>query len=120
MAETISVRQNSRPIIKRILRDFRNQGGPTAALDITGFAIRFIVKPNVDVPDAQAFFDLAATLSDPTAGEYTLTLLEAHTALAPNSYPGEIRWWSGGVTTVPPTDAIQVNYVVQRAIDQVI
>lgn len=120
MAETIPVRQNSRPILKRILRDLRNQNDPTKALDITGYAIKFIVKPNVDVADSRAFFDLSATLSTPLIGEYTLTLLEAHTALAPGIYPGEIRWWSGGVTTQPPDDAIAINYTVERAIDQVV
>ena len=120
MAETIAVRQNSRPTLKRVLRDFRNQDDPGAPVDITGYVIKFIVKPDVDVPDAQAFFDLPGVITTAVQGKFTLTLLEAHTALAPGNYPGEIRWWAGGITTVPPTDAIAIDYIVERAIDQVV
>ena len=40
----ISVRQNTRPIITRVLRDFRNESNPVAVVNITGYALKLSVK----------------------------------------------------------------------------
>ena len=76
--ETIIVRENSSPLITKILKDFRNAVDPEKARDITGFEIRFIAKPTLDVSDAQAFFDEVATLSTPLEGEYQFQLSPKH------------------------------------------
>ena len=120
MAEQITVRRNTRPTLVRTLLDIRNQAAPGTVVDITGYAIKFIAKPDLDVVDSRAFFDLSATLSDPTNGEYKLDLVEEHTALAPGTYPAEIRWWVNGVTTEPPDDSIKVDFVVESEVNLVV
>lgn len=117
---TIKVRENSSPTFKSVLRDFRNQEDPAKAVDVTGYEIRLTVKPLLDSPDSEAFFDLVATLPDPTNGVFQFDLSPAHTALRPDTYVGEIRWWKTGtpVAGEPPTDAIEVIYTVFPAVDR--
>ena len=118
MTDTITVRQNSRPTITRVLRDFRNEDDPTARVNIAAYAFQFIVKKNVGDPDSRALFDLAATiLGGGTDGRYQFALTMAHTGFAPGRYVGEIRWWTDGDMTKPPSDAVSVDYAVEAAID---
>lgn len=118
MTDTITVRQNSRPTITRVLRDFRNENAPTARVNIAAYAFKFIVKKNIGDPDSRALFDLAGTiLGGGTDGRYQFVLTLSHTGLAPNRYPGEIRWWNDGDMTKPPTDAVSVDYAVEAAVD---
>lgn len=117
MSDTITVRYNSSPVITRILRDSRNEVDSDAAVNISGYTIKLIVKQSMDTPDAQAWFDLAASIVTAADGSYRFTLTPAHTCLPVGTWYGEIRWWSGDAT-YPPTDAIQINYVVEDVVDK--
>ena len=118
---TITVREGSAPgDLTFVLKDRRNEVDPLAEVDITGYAFKFIVKPTVDSDDDEAFFDLSGSIVTAADGEYKFTLNATHTFFLPGTYPGEIRWWSGGApsTAEPPTDSLSVDYVVEPKIRQ--
>lgn len=119
MAETITVRRNSRPVITRVLYDFRNEEDPEAVVDITDYVFKLIVKPFADSTDAQAFFDLQASTVTAANGTYRFTLTPEHTCMRPGTYPAEIRWWSSAVAAgVPPLDSISIDFVVEDRVAQ--
>lgn len=118
----IVVRQNTTATLLTFkLTTFRNEASPKTVVDITGYAFYLIVKPDADLADSRAFFDLAGSIVTAAEGTFRFTLTSAHTCLAPGTWPGEIRWFSGGApaTGTPPTDAWSVDYVVEQAIDNV-
>jgi hypothetical protein len=117
MSETITVRYNSTPTITRILKDARNEIDEDAALDITGYTIKLIVKQSLDLADSRAWFDLSASIVTAASGTYKFELTPAHTCLPEGTWYGEIRWWSGDAT-YPPDDAIQVDFVVEGPVDK--
>jgi len=117
MSETISVRYNSSPIITRVLRDFRNEVDPEAVVDITGYGFRFVVKRDLEDTDAEAWFDLAGSIVTAAEGIYRFTLTPVHTCQCPGTWPGEIRWWSGGyVAGTSPTDSVLIDYEVLESV----
>jgi len=118
MADEIRVREMSRVVLRKVIPSRDDSDGTPP--NITGYAIKLIVKQDLELADSRAYFDLAGVIVDAANGEYTLTLTLEHTNLAPGTYPGEIRWWSDGVTTNPPTDSVAVDYVVERAVDSVV
>lgn len=113
---TITVRYNSSPVITRILRDERNEVDSDAAVNITGYTIKLIVKQSAELADTRAWFDLAASIVTAADGSYRFTLTPAHTGIPAGSWPGEIRWWSGS-TDNPPNDAQQISFVVEDPAD---
>jgi hypothetical protein len=115
-SETITVRYNSSPVITRILRDSRNEVDPDAAVNITGYTIKLIVKQSAELADSRAWFDLAASIVTAADGSYRFTMTPEHTSIPAGSWPGEIRWWSGS-TDNPPTDATQILFVVEESLD---
>jgi hypothetical protein len=120
MARTVRVREKSRPRIffQLFPRDPRLSAVP---IDVTGFALRFIVKRDLEDSDANALFDTLATIDGlATSGTFRVDLTLEHTGLVPGRYPGEIRWWDDGVQTKPPTDAETVSYVVDEAVDKIV
>lgn len=112
--ESIRVVRMTTPVVIRILKKFRDERSATVAQDITGYTIKLIVKNSIEDLDARALFDLSASLVTAAAGVYSLTFTTAHTCLPAGTYPGQIRWWSGG-TTVAPNDSIDVDFVVVEA-----
>ena len=116
----ISVRQNTRPIITRVLRDFRNESNPVAVVNITGYALKLSVKREITDSDSDAVFDLSASIVTAASGTYRFTLTPEHTFLPAGTYPGEIRWWTDGTATNPPHDALSVDFIIQTAVDQVV
>lgn len=116
MAETITVRYNSSPTITRILKDERNEIDDDAAVNITGYTFKLIVKQDRNLPDARAWFDLAGSIVVAGDGTYKFELTEQHTCLPVGTWPGEIRWWSGS-SSYPPTDAVQINFVIEDVVD---
>jgi len=116
--ETIKVRYNSAPTIKRVMKDARNEADPEAVLDISAYDIKLIVKQDVELPDSRAWFDVDASVTDGLNGEYEFALTAAQTCNCPGTWPGEIRWWAAGyVAGTPPTDAISVDFVIDDVVD---
>lgn len=122
MAEkTITVRELSRPTVTlQLLQNFRDESATSAAVNITGYAFKLIVKRDLDDADARAYFDLAGTIVAAASGTVKFDLTLEHTALPAGTYPAEVRWWADGDTTKPPSDAFSVDYVVERAVDSVV
>ena len=112
--KTITVRENTSFTLTLQLRTFRNESAPTAIQNIAGYAFRLVVKRDRDDADAIALVNLAGAIVTAASGTFSFTLTPAHTALASGTYPGEIRWWSSGTVTDPPTDAWTADYVVAR------
>lgn len=112
--ESIRVIRMTQPVVTRILKQFRDERLASVPLDITGYTIKLIVKNALSDDDARALFDLAATLVTAAGGVYRFTFTTAHTCLPAATYPGQIRWWSGGAT-VAPTDSQDVDFVVVEA-----
>jgi hypothetical protein len=119
MAEKLSVYFNTTPVITRVLLDVRNEDDPNAAVDITGYDFRFIVKQDMDLPDSEAWFDLAGAIVTAASGIYSFTLTVAHTCQAPGTWPGEIRWWATGYAAgKPPTDRVAIDYEIVDVVDK--
>jgi hypothetical protein len=116
----LSVRQNTRPTITRVMRDFRNESNPNAVVNITGYALKLSVKRAITDADSDAVFDLSASIVTAASGTYRFTLTPEHTFLPTGVYPGEIRWWTDGTTTNPPHDALSVDFEIQTSVDQVV
>ena len=116
----LSVRQNTRPTITRVMRDFRNESNPNAVVNITGYALKLSVKRAITDADSDAVFDLSASIVTAASGTYRFTLTPEHTFLPAGVYPGEIRWWTDGTTTNPPHDALSVDFEIQASVDQVV
>jgi len=116
----LSVRQNTRPTITRVMRDFRNESNPGAVVNITGYALKLSVKREITDADTDAIFDLSASIVTAASGTYRFTLTPEHTFLPAGVYPGEIRWWTDGTTTNPPHDALSVDFEIQASVDQVV
>lgn len=109
--ESIRVIRMTQPVETRILKKFRDERSSTVGEDITGYTIKLIVKNALSDDDARALFDLAATIVTAGSGVYKLTFTTAHTCLPAGTYPGQIRWWTGGAT-VAPNDSHDVDFVV--------
>lgn len=116
----IVVRQLSRPAVRFQLLNFRDPSDRTTPIDVTGYLFKLMVKNTLDLEDARAFFDLSATIVTATLGLVQFQLSIAHTGLPVKTYPGEIRWYSDGVATNPPTDAVPINFIVQAPVDNVV
>lgn len=115
--KVVTVRYNSSPTRKFELLDEYG-----AAVNITGYTFKMIVKPflahEIDgvLPDARAWFDKTGAIITAASGTFKFDLTPAETCLPPGTYPGEIRWWSGS-TANPPTDSWSIDYVVEEAAD---
>lgn len=116
----IVVRQLSRPAVRFQLLNFRDPSDRAAPIDVTGYLFKLMVKNSLDLEDSRAFFDLSATIVTASKGLVQFQLTIAHTGLPEGIYPGEIRWYSDGVATNPPTDAVRVNFTVQPPVDNVV
>lgn len=118
--EVITVGEKTRPTIKKIWRDYRNEEDPTKALDITGYAFKLCVKRALTDPDSKAWFDLSGAIVTAASGIYKFDLTTEHTCIPPGTWPGEIRVWTDGTTTNPPHDRISLDFVVEKAVDETV
>ena len=63
--------------------------------DITGWKLRFVAKAFITDPDTSAVIFKDLVLTDPDAGEATLTLTTDDTDIEPATYPATIQILTG-------------------------
>lgn len=75
-----------------------------SAFDLTGYTIKFIVKPSVSVGDAAASINVAVVVSAPATGIGTLSLTHANTDITPGCYVCEFKLYDSGGTYIKTLD----------------
>lgn len=107
---TFEVTQGTVPTIEY---EYRNRAGDV--FDITGDTIKLAVKRDIGDTDVKILFDLAAVLTTPASGLFTLAYTGFHTGLA-GTYPAELRRWDTATTNRLPTDAYQCTFICNEAV----
>jgi hypothetical protein len=99
-------------------KTFRMKDQDGNAIDITGYTIRFAAKRALTDPDSEKLFDISATLSDPTNGEYQLAFTRSQTSFLAGSYAAELRWWTTGGPPSTPSDYEASSFAIDEAVIQ--
>ena len=83
-------------------------------VDVSAYAIELVVRHPVSLA---VLFELAGT-SLGTTGKYSFVLTPAHTCFVAGTYPGNIRFWSGGAPAAgtPPSDSKSCDFILEETV----